>query len=195
MKTAKEYILEKQRRRAAKNNDASSVRGSAGRTRVLVISDTHGRVKQVEQLLEQVKPIDLLIHCGDVCGDEKYITSCAARIADCPALIVRGNNDFTGGLRAEEEIILCGQKILVMHGHRNSMCYDPDRLACYAEEKGAGIVCFGHTHVPEVITSYKPILLLNPGSLSLPRASRDRTYAMLELDDTGFKHAWINILK
>ena len=34
--------------------------------KILIVSDTHGRDGALKYLLEQVKPIDMLVHCGDV---------------------------------------------------------------------------------------------------------------------------------
>ncbi len=41
--------------------------------KILIVSDTHGRDTALKHLLEQVKPIDMLVHCGDVEGSEDYI--------------------------------------------------------------------------------------------------------------------------
>ena len=39
---------------------------SENKMRILVISDSHGRNDDVAGVIEQVGPIDMLIHCGDV---------------------------------------------------------------------------------------------------------------------------------
>ena len=41
--------------------------------RALIVSDTHGRLGNLKEVLEQEKPIDMLVHCGDVEGSEKQI--------------------------------------------------------------------------------------------------------------------------
>ena len=38
--------------------------------KILVVSDTHGRDGNLEYVLEESGPLDLLIHCGDVEGSE-----------------------------------------------------------------------------------------------------------------------------
>ena len=58
--------------------------------KILIVSDTHGRDATLRNLLEKVKPIDMLVHCGDVEGSEEYIRS----LVDCPVHMVAGNNDF-----------------------------------------------------------------------------------------------------
>ena len=57
--------------------------------KVLIVSDTHGHRKEIREIIEREKPIDLLIHLGDIQGDEEYIQSLAA----CPMERVKGNSD------------------------------------------------------------------------------------------------------
>ena len=58
--------------------------------KILIISDTHGSHKNFDRVIEKERPLDMLIHLGDVEGDEDYIPA----VADCPVHMVRGNNDF-----------------------------------------------------------------------------------------------------
>ena len=55
----------------------------------------------------------MLIHLGDVEGDEDYIPA----VADCPVHMVRGNNDFFSDLPGEEEFMVEGYHIFITHGH------------------------------------------------------------------------------
>ena len=65
--------------------------------KILIISDTHGSHKNFDRVIEKERPLDMLIHLGDVEGDEDYIPA----VADCPVHMVRGNNAVeTGGKRA-----------------------------------------------------------------------------------------------
>ena len=205
-RTAREYIEERRRQKPldSMRENGEAIRGGAEknggnvpikRKRILIMSDTHGYSKEVEPLLRKIGPLDFFIHCGDVCGDEDYIRACAAELCGCPSSIVQGNNDLWNDLPAEEFLTIAGQKIMVTHGHRHGISYDTGTLKKYAAGKGASIVCCGHTHVPMIDTRDPKILLVNPGSLSLPRQSgRESSYAMMELDETGFRYAWINYL-
>lgn len=58
--------------------------------KILIVSDTHGRLENLERVIEMTKPIDALIHLGDVEGQEDYIR----RLVPCAAYMVSGNNDF-----------------------------------------------------------------------------------------------------
>ena len=55
---------------------------------------------------ERIWPIDALIHCGDVEGEEDYI----AELAECPSYIVAGNNDYFSVLDREMEFELGGSR-------------------------------------------------------------------------------------
>ena len=57
--------------------------------KILIVSDTHGKTEYLEAVLEWEKPLDLLIHLGDIEGDEDYIPV----IAECPMEVVAGNKD------------------------------------------------------------------------------------------------------
>ena len=45
--------------------------------RILIVSDTHGKDKGLKELLGKLKPVDMLIHCGDSEGSEDYIREIA----------------------------------------------------------------------------------------------------------------------
>ena len=80
--------------------------------KILIISDTHGSHKNFDRVIEKERPLDMLIHLGDVEGDEDYIPA----VADCPVHMVRGNNDFFSDLPGEEEFMVEGYHIFTTHG-------------------------------------------------------------------------------
>lgn len=144
--------------------------------KVLIVSDTHGRDRNLEEALLQEAPFDYLIHCGDVEGREFFVEA----LAECPCCIVAGNNDFFSDLPREEEITLAGKKILVTHGHYYGVSMDLYGLVDEAQDRGCDAVMFGHTHKP-VVKEVDGILVVNPGSLSYPRQEgRHPSYAVME---------------
>ena len=158
--------------------------------RILIVSDTHGRLGNVEMVLEKVKPIDMMIHCGDIERDEEYLRM----IAGCPVYMVSGNNDWGLALDRELMIQIGKYRVMVTHGHHYSVYYDLNALAQVAKDKGADVVMFGHTHVP-AIERIDGITLVNPGSLTLPRQyGRVPTYAFMEIDEDGEAHFTISEL-
>ena len=58
--------------------------------KILIVSDTHGQEKNLEEVLEKESPIDALIHLGDLEGGEDFIST----HVKCPVYLVSGNNDF-----------------------------------------------------------------------------------------------------
>ena len=158
--------------------------------KILIVSDTHGRLGNVEMVLEKVKPIDMMIHCGDIERDEEYLRM----IAGCPVYMVSGNNDWGLALDRELMIQIGKYRVMVTHGHHYSVYYDLNALAQVAKDKGADVVMFGHTHVP-AIERIDGITLVNPGSLTLPRQyGRVPTYAFIEIDEDGEAHFTISEL-
>jgi predicted phosphodiesterase len=48
--------------------------------KILVISDAHGRTKNLEKILPKVQPVDYLFHLGDVGRDADYIEVIAEKV-------------------------------------------------------------------------------------------------------------------
>lgn len=158
--------------------------------KILIVSDTHGRDANLETVVMQEAPFDLLIHCGDVEGKEFFIEA----LAEGPCCIVGGNNDFYSDLPSEEVVMLGKKRALVTHGHYYSVSRDYDYLVERAREKECEIALFGHIHRP-VLEEYEGILLVNPGSLSFPRQKgRMPSYAVMRVDTLNEIHVDIQYL-
>ncbi len=151
--------------------------------KILIVSDTHGRCTNLERVLAMVRPIDLLIHLGDIERDRDYIEA----ICDCPMEVVAGNNDFLSSDPRELLLPLGNHLVFAAHGNRYAVNGGPFLIKKQAKEKGADIVMYGHTHVPLVDLS-DDIWVLNPGSLSLPRNSSKPSYIIMEIDKAGEAH-------
>ena len=159
--------------------------------KILVVSDTHGHERNLMTVLRKVKPVDALIHCGDLKGGEDYIR----QIAECPAYLVRGNNDYFSDLPREEEITLGGYKILVTHGHMYGVSMGTQMLEEEARSRGVQVAMFGHTHRP-YLDIQDDLVVLNPGSLSYPRQNgRKPGFLIMEIDREGYAHYTQNYLE
>ena len=132
--------------------------------RILIVSDTHGNLRGFEQAVKQAGIFDMLLHLGDVEGDEDYIES----IVECPVYIVAGNNDFYSDLPEEILVAIGNYKVFMSHGHGYYVSRNTRRLKQRALEKGANIAMYGHTHRPDIDES-DGIITINPGSLTYPR--------------------------
>ena len=133
--------------------------------RIGVVSDTHGDLQALEQVLDQAGEVDLWLHAGDYSQDAPYIEE----ITGVPVYAVCGNCDSYED-RAPAELVTrqLGFTLAMTHGHRYVRYNDWSRLLYWGEEKKADVVIFGHIHVP-VNREEDGILLINPGSPSRPR--------------------------
>ena len=149
--------------------------------RIMIVSDTHRRHGNLAEAIYNEGHLDMLIHLGDVEGEEEVIKS----IAGCETIFIAGNNDFFSPLDREKEIELGGKKIWLTHGHNYYVSLDLKVIEQEAVARGMDIVMFGHTHRP-LIQIEEELTFINPGSISYPRQADKRcTYIMLEIDDNG----------
>ena len=146
--------------------------------KLLIVSDTHGRLENFRIASDREAPYDMLIHCGDLEGDEDTVRM----ICGCGCFMVAGNNDFFTSLPGELEFDILDKRALLTHGHHYYVYMDTAHLYKEALIRKADIAFFGHTHKP-VIREEKGILLINPGSLSYPRQEgRQPSYITMELE-------------
>ena len=145
--------------------------------KVLVFSDSHGRMLDVYDAVERECP-DAVIHLGDC-----YEDACDLRRSypDVPVYAVRGNNDWGGEAPLKTIITLEGVRMYLTHGHREGVVYhSAGQVPEYARAAGCQMALFGHTHVVYV-EEIDSVTVLNPGSISLPR-SGVASYAVLTLE-------------
>lgn len=158
--------------------------------KILIVSDTHGRHQNLETVLEKEKPLDMLIHLGDVEGGDDYIRL----VAECPLEVVAGNNDFYSDLPIERIFQIGKYNVLMTHGHYYYVNGGLSHIRRAIDEKKLDIVMFGHTHRP-IIEEYKNATILNPGSISYPRQEgRQPSYIIMDLDEDGVAHFEIEYL-
>ena len=149
--------------------------------KILIVSDTHGRLTNLEKILKKTGPIDRMIHLGDVEGDEANIRS----LVRVPVDMVAGNNDYFSALPSEMKIELGTHKALLTHGHHYFVSMGHEMLREEAKKRGVDIVMYGHTHRPCLERS-RELTILNPGSLSLPRQEgHEPSWIMMYIDDKG----------
>lgn len=158
--------------------------------RILIVSDTHRKNDNYFEVLEKLKPLDMVIHCGDVEGSEYALSESA----ECPIIMVAGNNDFFSELPREHEFNIDKYKVLLTHGHHYYVSMGTELLKREARARNIQIVMFGHTHRPYLEVE-DDLVILNPGSLSYPRQDGRRpSYAIMEIDRFGEAHFTIAYL-
>ena len=145
--------------------------------RVGVFSDSHGDLRALRDALEKAGPLDAALFLGDYTTDARVI-----REAGIPLGVVRGNNDF-GSPEADDLVLeLGGARVFCTHGHRYGVYFSRDKVVEAAKQKEADVALFGHTHRP-LIDNFGGMLVVNPGSVALPRSPIGPTFAMLNIRD------------
>lgn len=160
--------------------------------KILIVSDSHRRDRNLKEVIDKVKPFDVLIHLGDGEGSDEAIAAYAGEGVAC--YFVQGNNDFFSQLDREKELVLGGKRCFLTHGHNYGVGLDARMLAQEAKARGCQIAMFGHTHRP-YMKEIDGVLCLNPGSISFPRQSnRKPSFIVAEEDDKGALHFAQNYL-
>lgn len=135
-----------------------------------IISDTHisERAKKLpKEIFEHFSDVDLIIHCGDVTS-ESVLTE-LKKISEL--LVVSGNMDYMNYPK-EHELKIENFKIGIIHGNQIHPRGNTLKMKYLCLEKNWDVLISGHTHVPmikEIPLENKKILLLNPGSPTVPR--------------------------
>lgn len=150
--------------------------------RVVVFSDSHGRLEFAVKALKETGQVDLVLHAGDLYRDAVAL----AEETGLPVKAVLGNCDNISGGPEEELIDLAGRRILLTHGHIGWSKHWHDNILKRAIETGAEAVVFGHTHKAEVIKA-DGVLFFNPGSIGKPRDQQRPSYGVLEISEDGIE--------
>lgn len=140
--------------------------------KIMILSDSHMMPKSNLLTLLKQNDVDYYIHCGDIFMPYDNINL-------NNFYLVRGNNDYAK-INDELFITIDNLKFYIVHGHRYDVYYNTDYLYNAALEKGADVVCFGHTHQP-YLKQHKNLIMINPGSVSYPRGQyRSPTYCIFD---------------
>lgn len=146
----------------------------------LVMSDSHGQIKERAKLLSLINKVDKVIHLGDHAKDLETFD-----LVLKPTFIVSGNCDEKG--RFLEEITIEDEsfKLFITHGHRYDVKQGLTKLYYKAQELGANIILFGHTHIPLCVEN-NGVYFYNPGSISLPKGGSQPSCGILTLKANTF---------
>jgi len=168
-----------------------------------IISDTHipGRAKELpKEIFEVFKGVDLIIHAGDI--ENLETLNQLERIAK--VIAVEGNMDQKETKEKLPEGIslkIYDWKIGIVHSpfsfwlgsHFN---FIQEKMAQrLVERENFNILIFGHTHRPflkELNPGTKKILLLNPGSATIPFFTQP-SVAILKISQQNFEAKIINL--
>ena len=167
----------------------------------LIASDIHGSAYYCEKLLAafERENADKLLILGDVLYHgprndlpkeyaPKKVIALLNAMKD-KIMCVRGNCDtevdqmvLEFPVLADYGIITVGDRMIyATHGHK----YGPDKLPPL--QKG-DVLLYGHIHVPKCYEE-EGILILNPGSVSIPKENSEHSYILLD----GNTLVWKNL--
>lgn len=144
---------------------------------VAVVSDTHRSDLCVKSIKTLIKDADILIHLGDNVEDAEELE----REFKGEVYIVAGNCDFSRKYPKDRLIDIEGKKIFMTHGDLYAVKMGLNSIYYKGREIEADIVLFGHTH-QAMIERTNELILMNPGSPSLPRLSK-KSIGFISIDD------------
>lgn len=142
-----------------------------------VISDTHGDRLCIRKAVSMAAKVDGWIHLGDHTRDAQWLQA----LTNCKVYSVRGNCDFDSKIPYEDILELEKARILITHGHQYAVKWSLNDILTHMKELSCDAALFGHTHISSMDASGK-LLLLNPGSASVPRSSQKPSFALLTVD-------------
>jgi len=150
---------------------------------ILVISDTHKDLKNARLAIQHTMKtgLDIVIHCGDHIEDAKRLEKTFPQVT---FYYVPGNCDGWFFKESDKTKVLKikDKKILFTHGDSYHINYNYDQLFEVIERKDAVLGLCGHTHIAHLERQNKTgIIVVNPGSITLPRDSGYPSYAVLKV--------------
>lgn len=146
--------------------------------RILVISDSHGSLRNIEKAIEAQPDAKNIIFLGDGASE---IEEASYIYDDRIFHIVRGNCDFLSSESSSKTVTINGTKIFFTHGQ---YMRDVGNLVKAAKQENAKIALCGHTHI--AYTNYiDGVYVMNPGSITMPRDLSRGSYGVIDIVDGG----------
>jgi putative phosphoesterase len=146
--------------------------------RAAVFSDTHSNNALMLETIRRTRP-DVVIHLGDYERDAETIRN---GFPDIALFNVCGNCDMFPSSPSTDIVPLGPVKAFITHGHLYNVEWgDLTRLAYAAEEQGAKLALFGHTHRAENI-DLGNVRIVNPGTAG---RGRELTWARIDIYENG----------
>lgn len=157
--------------------------------RIGLISDTHGDGAAMRKTVKQAGPVELWLHAGDHARDAEYLHD----LTGMPFYAASGNCDPRSADPPDQFIQLEGWHIMLTHGHRYQVKHGLRELIWWAKQYEANVVIFGHTHKP-VVEQGAGLMIINPGSPSMPRGGSIASFGILELSSTGMNPVIVELI-
>ncbi|MDD4278757.1 metallophosphoesterase family protein [Candidatus Sumerlaeota bacterium] len=163
------------------------------KTKVGLVSDTHGRIPQ--NVYAALSDCSIILHAGDYHEPLRIESLGWSDDATKPAptvIAVCGNCDWDESYPAEQYFDIDGVKIYLCHGHRFAYAEEPWDTAIahsllYANKhklpkEKPDVIVFGHLHKPMDFV-HQGVRFINPGSPTRPRNGKP-TLAVMTIDNS-----------
>ena len=155
--------------------------------KIVIFSDSHGSAFFLRKAMAMHADADAFVHLGD--GVAEFRNEAAA-YGGKQIITVAGNCDtyYPGKKNPPPDAVaeFDGFKFYFTHGHRYNVKESPEMLVWRARELSADAAFHGHTHISRCLyiaprdgMGEKPLYVVCPGSISLPRQSGP-SYAVAE---------------
>lgn len=153
--------------------------------RALIISDSHGSVYNLRQVLLNHEDINKIYFLGDGERDFEYVKE---ELGSREVIMVKGNCDLGSDLNAVELDRVEENLVMLTHGHAKAVKFGIDMLLEDAIEKNVKLLLYGHTH--EQYTDYiDGVYIMNPGSLN------NYEYGIADIQKDGIVLTKMDLLK
>ena len=169
--------------------------------RVLLIADSHGSIKEMENVLSKEKDVNIKIHLGDSGAKEEWLK-------DNFDYYVTGNNDKIKLEKNEIIIKIEDMAIALTHGDNYEASFKEmfkykervsrAKLIKLCRDIHADAVFYGHSHIKDwtsTNSNSKSYTIVNPGSFSYPRDQRQKTYAIVSIEKNEIKSVEFKIVE
>ena len=143
--------------------------------KIAVLSDTHGNISDIDNILDILLESDYVFHLGDHYDDMRYVYPLLGE----KLYRVHGNCDW--GTQKEIIVKVGEHKIFATHGDLYGVKRSCEKLLEKAEEEGCDIALFGHTHIAE-IKKERGVYLINPGCMNRYSTSKSFAYIVINGD-------------
>ncbi len=157
--------------------------------KILVISDTHGELDNVQKIVDKFKgkDIDMVIHLGDDSPDAEPLKQLGKPLYVVPGVYEPHYKDPETKRRIIIDVE--GLKILLSHTETKHQNDPPEEVDPLEQLKTTNInmLFHGHTHIPKIVVDGKKIIL-NPGHLKKSdKKGYPPTYAIVDINSSRIK--------
>ncbi len=158
--------------------------------RIIVMSDSHGNYRAVEEIIQRNLNADMFIHLGD---GERELDKAIVKFPHINVFHTKGNCDYGSFSQSTLELGLeYGHGLIATHGHLYGVKYSLEDLKKSAIKSKSDIILYGHTHIR--YNKYEDgLYILNPGSASCPRDGNPPSYAYIDITEKGILTNIVNL--